>query len=304
MNYKIIFFFIVLILFAVIGHYLKRKKEEKIETFEIAKIKDNYTDIYDNFYSNIYDELFNSTLKTEYEIQNIKIYSLDPYKKKNGKNKIHVLDAGCGTGKHIKTLDKYGYKCLGLDKSSFMLDKARKLNPGIMFKNSDFHIKTTFKKRTFSHIMCLFFTIYYSDNIEKVLKNFNYWLKPKGYLILHLIHRDKFDPVLEKASSLIPLFNPQKNTDKRVTKTQLHFKTFKYISDWDFKGDNVQFIENFISKKDSHVVKNVHKFTILKVNDYIKLLKKHGFKLTKIIDLTLANYEFNNLYIFEKIYGT
>jgi len=47
----------------------------------------------------------------------------------------------------------------------------------------------------------------------------------------------------------------------------------------------------------------VHKFTILKVNDYIKLLKKHGFKLTKIIDLTLANYEYNNLYIFEKIYG-
>ena len=136
-----------------------------------------------------------------------------------------------------------------------------------------------------------------------MFKNFNYWLKPKGYLILHLIHRNKFDPVLEKASSLIPLFNPQKNTDKRVTKTKLHFKTFKYISDWNFKSNNVEFIENFILKNNSNIVKNVHKFNILKVNEYIKLLKKYGFKLTKIIDLTLANYEYNNLYIFEKIYG-
>jgi len=302
MNYKIFFLLLIIMIFAVSGHYLK-KNEERIETFEIMKINDNYTDIYNNFYANIYDELFNSTLKTEYEIQNIKIYSLDKYKKKNGKNKIYILDAGCGTGKHIKTLDKHGYKCTGLDKSNFMLDKARKLNPGIIFKKGDFHIRSTFKRRTFSHIMCLFFTIYYSNNIEKVFKNFNYWLKPKGYLILHLIHRNKFDPVLEKASSLIPLFNPQKNTDKRVTKTKLHFKTFKYISDWNFKSNNVEFIENFILKNNSNIVKNVHKFNILKVNEYIKLLKKYGFKLTKIIDLTLANYEYNNLYIFEKIYG-
>ena len=67
MNYKIFFLLLIIMIFAVSGHYLK-KNEERIETFEIMKINDNYTDIYNNFYANIYDELFNSTLKTEYEI--------------------------------------------------------------------------------------------------------------------------------------------------------------------------------------------------------------------------------------------
>ena len=41
-----------------------------------------------------------------------------------------------------------------------------------------------------------------------------------------------------------------------------------------------------------------------KVSYYIKLLQKTGFKLTKIIDLSVANHEFNGIYIFQKIYGS
>ena len=139
--------------------------------------------------------------------------------------------------------------------------------------------------------------------VEKVFKNFNFWLKPKGYLALHLVHPTKFDPVLEKSSSLIPLFNPQKHSETRQTNTTLHFSKFKYISDWKFDDSNVEFVENFVFKDNSKVVKNIHKFTMYKVSHYIKLLAKNGFKLIKIIDLSLANHEFNGIYLFQKIYG-
>lgn len=303
-DYKLIYIFLGIIIIAILGHYIKQKHQisENIENFESIIVHDNYNKIYDKFYAEIYNELFNSIMKNEYEIQNIKTYSLDLYSK-NNKEKIHILDAGCGIGNHLKILDKKQYKCTGLDNSQNMLKEAKKLNPGLDLIKGDFHNKLIFKKKSFSHILCLFFTIYYSDNPEKVFKNFNYWLKPKGYLVLHLVHPKKFDPVLEKASSLIPLFNPQKHSHKRVTQTELHFNKFKYNSDWLFNKENVTFTENIKLKDNSKVIKNTHKFTIYKISKYIKLLQNCGFKLTKIIDLTVTNHEFNNLYIFKKIYG-
>jgi len=296
--YNILIFIIVILVCAIIGYYIKGRDNEVVESFNSIETKSHYSDIYDGFYSNIYDQLFNSDLKNEYEIYNIKQYAIDNYK-----HNVKILDLGCGTGQHIKILEKYKYTSIGLDKSYKMLVKAQKLNPSTTFIKGDFHNKNIFKKREFSHILCLFYTLYYSENPEKLFKNCNFWLKPGGFLCLHLVHKDKFDPVLEKSSSLIPFFNPQKHSDKRQTKTSLHFNKFQYVSDWKFKNNNVHFIENFISKQDSTMRQNVHKFVIYKTTAYINMLKRQGFKLTKIINLTPVNHDFNSVYIFKKIYG-
>ena len=304
MNYKLILIgCIIIVIMAIIGNYWKKNNDDDltIESFQSLSVKEHYEDIYDNFYSSIYNELFNSQLKNEFEIHNIKQYAIDKYKDKKN---IHILDAGCGTGNHIKILTKNKFKCTGLDKSMTMLQKAQKLNPGSNLVKGDFHNKSTFKRREFSHITALFYTIYYSDNPEKVFKNFNYWLKPKGYLCLHLVHPDKFDPVLEKSSSLIPLFSPQKHAKSRKTETSLQFNNFKYISNWKFNQNDVQFVEQFLFKNKPVARKNIHKFTMNKVSFYIKLLQNNGFKLTKIIDLRPANHEFNAIYVFKKIYGS
>ena len=181
---KFIFIAIFLLITAIIGYYWKKKELTVNEHFlsENTIIKENYTDIYDTFYSNIYDQLFNSNIKNEYEIYNIKKYALEPYKKQTD---IYILDAGCGTGKHLKIIDKYQYPCIGLDNSIKMLEIAQKYSPGIKLVNGDFHNKSVFKRRKFSHITCLFYTIYYTSNPKKIFNNFNYWLKPNGYFCVH-----------------------------------------------------------------------------------------------------------------------
>ena len=112
-----------------------------------------------------------------------------------------------------------------------------------------------------------------------------------------------FDPVLERTSSLIPLFNPQRHSDERQTQSKLKFNKFNYMSDWKFNKENVEFIEHFVfNDNSSKNRKNKYKFTIYPVKKYVKLAK-NGFKLHKIIDLLPANQEFNYIYIFKKQYG-
>jgi len=297
---NILIIIIIVILLSILGYYKKLENKNTIEQFETRLVKDNYTDIYDNFYSKIYDQLFKSNIKNEYEIYSLKQYIFDKCDKKN----INILDLGCGTGNHLKLLTKYNYRCTGLDNSKKILNIARKNNPSAELVLGDYHNKSIFKKREFSHIILLFYTIYYTNVPLKLFRYMNYWLKPKGYICIHFVERNKFDPVLEKSSSLIPLYDPQKYSSKRMTKTELDFNNFKYTSDWIFHKSDVQFIENFIFKNQSKSRKHIHKFTMYPIKYYIKLAKKTGFKLVKIIDLTPVNHKNNAIYVFQKLYGS
>jgi len=299
MNNILIIIIIILIL-SIWGHYIKQRESKTIEQFQTRLVKDNYTDIYDTFYSKIYDQLFKSDIKNEYEIYSLKQYIFDKY----DKNDINILDLGCGTGNHLKLLTKYKYRCTGLDNSKNILNMARKNNPSVELVLGDYHKKSIFKKREFSHILLLFFTIYYTNVPLKLFKYINYWLKPKGFVCIHLVSPDKFDPVLEKSSSLIPLYDPQKYSNKRNTKTELDFNNFKYVANWNFNKTDVKFIEHFIFKKESKSRKHIHKFTMYPIKYYIKLAKKTGFKLVKIIDLTPVNHKNNAIYVFQKLYGS
>ena len=299
----LIVFIIFLLTICIYSKFILNKYKNNInykETFSNYEnsIKYSYLEIYDKFYSSIYDKLFNSQIKNEYEILNIKKYTLDKYKKK-----INILDVGCGTGQHVKILKRYKFNSIGLDNSQAMLEKAKLVNPKNKFIHGDFHDKKLFVKYKFSHIICLFFTIYYSNNPKLVFKNFNYWIKPKGYICIHLVNPKKFDPILEKSSSLIPFFNPQKHSHDRKTETKLFFNNFKYKSNWNFNHKKVTFIEDIKFKNNKTKLRNIHQFQMHNVNKYIKIALKCGFKLVKVIDLTPVNHEFNNIYIFKKIYN-
>ena len=301
-----LFILLFVVITSVLGYYYKTKDEEYIENFDNFNdytLKESFTSIYDSFYTNVYDKLFDSGIRQHFELFNIINYTVKEDKDFQ-KNEIKVLDIGCGSGKHLKILSKDKFECVGMDKSMKMLQKARKELPNLPLVKGDFRKKSTFKKREFTHIICLFYTLYYSDNPDQFFKNTNYWLKPKGYLCVHLINRKMFDPVLERTSSLIPLFNPQKHSKDRQTVSKLKFNKFNYMSDWKFDKENVEFIEHFVfNDKSMKNRKNKHKFTIYPVKKYVKIAKKNGFKLHKIIDLLPANQEYNYIYIFKKQYG-
>jgi ubiquinone/menaquinone biosynthesis C-methylase UbiE len=174
----------------------------------------------------------------------------------------------------------------------------------ITYKLGDFHQIKILPKKEFSHILCLFYTIYYTPNIKLFLDNCNYWLKPQGYLFIHVIDINKFDPVLERSSNLIPNYDPQKYTDTRITNTQLSFDTFDYQADWVFKDtESPVFEEDFDFHKLPYIRKNKHEFHYKPRKKIIKLAKKCGFVLVKVVDESTIGFKHNYMLCFQKKYG-
>lgn len=305
-NKYIIGILILIIITSILGYYYKFNDdniiEENFDNFSNYILKKDIDKIYNTFYSNIYDQLFHSSTKNHFEIYNINNYTISD-KKDFTKDDIKFLDLGCGTGYHLDILKKYKLNAVGIDNSIKMLEKGRKMFPTIELIKGDFHKKSNFKNREFTHITCFFFSFYYSNYQEDLFKNINYWLKPKGFFCVHLVNKDNFDPILERSSSLIPLFNPQKDSETRQTQTKLKFNKFNYIANWQFKEKETIFEENILFKDNSNHIKNKHKLYIQDIKYYVKLAKKNGFTLHKIIDLTPVNHDDNFIYIFQKKYG-
>jgi ubiquinone/menaquinone biosynthesis C-methylase UbiE len=293
------YYLLLLIIVFFISYYYNKAKI--IGEHFIDKPKTNFKDcsnllqIYDRFYAEIYDQLFYSQLKNQFEILQIKNNILNKYT-----GDINILDLGCGTGHHVDLFSKNKYNCLGIDNSQFMINMCKTNYPTNEYIKGNFLKLNSFQPAVFSHITCFFYTIYYIEDIDLLFKNINKWLKTGGHFIVHLVNKDKFDPVLEKSSSLIPLYNPQKYTKK--TTTNLSFNNFNYTSDWVFNTMPVKFVEKF-SFKNNLTRRNYHQLYMFPIKKYIKCANKNGFKLTHTLDLAIANHPHNYLFCFKKKYG-
>ena len=93
------------------------------------------------------------------------------------------------------------------------------------------------------------------------------------------------------------------NSDDRITQTKLKFNKFRYLSDWKFDNDNVEFVEHFMFNDNTNHRQHIHKLDMKDIKYYLKIAKKTGFTLIKKIDLLPANHEYNYIYIFKKKYG-
>ena len=74
----------------------------------------------------------------------------------------------------------------------------------------------------FGLITILYFTIYYIKDKMTTFRNCYNWLDYGGYLILHLVNKDEFDPIIPSANPLIML-NVQDYSEKRITKSKVIF---------------------------------------------------------------------------------
>lgn len=253
--------------------------------------------IYDKFYSNIYDKLFYTSYKTEFEIGDL----IENFLSKMDKKQTSVLDIGCGTGKHIKLLNEREYSVIGLDNSNEMLKIAKENNPEVRFVLGNAMDKNVFSNTKFDIITCYYFTIYYMKHIDEILNNVYNWLKPSGVFVVHIVNKDKFDPILEPASPF-PAFSLQKYSKKRVMSSTVTFNNFEYNAEFKLMDNNkAHFNEQFVLNKKKKIRKQTHILYMFNIKDFILTMKNKHFKLIGKTDLVSCSYEYHYLFYFRKI---
>jgi SAM-dependent methyltransferase len=292
---KVLVFTIMLLLLVLFFKGLKAEKGllEGFEQNDRFLLKSG-NDIYDDFYTEIYDYLVFNNLKDEYEIGEI-INKTEPT------SHSRILDVGCGTGHHVASLSAKGLDVLGIDISESMIKKDKEEYPNYKFEVADATNSGTFEPSTFTHIMCMYFTVYYIKDRTQFFANCFNWLQPGGYLILHLVDRDNFDPILPPGNPLLYV-SPQRYAKKRITTTKVKFNDFSYSADFKLdKQNNVaKFEEKFKNDSDGKVRKNEHILYMDDLENIVQEVEAQGFFLESKIDLLHCQYEYQYLYMFVK----
>jgi SAM-dependent methyltransferase len=250
-------------------------------------------DVYDDFYSEIYDYLVFNSLKNDYEIGSI-VNTTNP------KESSIILDVGCGTGHHVASLASQHLDVIGVDISPSMIKMAKETFPQYNFQVGDVMDGSEFKFNAFTHILCLYFTIYYFKDKRRFFDNCMDWLMPGGYLVVHLVDREKFDPILPPGNPLY-IISPQKYAKERITKTKVHFNDFIYESNFNFnKNDDVATFDEKFKFDDGKVRKQQQVLYMEDTETILTIAQECGFILQSKIDLLKCAYEYQYLYVFVK----
>tara|TARA_B100001123_G_scaffold447955_1_gene607227 strand:+ start:1025 stop:1966 length:942 start_codon:yes stop_codon:yes gene_type:complete len=282
----------IILIILMIANIHTQKKEGFTQKEKFIIKEDN--DIYDAFYCSIYDELVYDHAKNKYEVGEIK-HQIKPSKS------ARVLDIGSGTGHHVNLLNKIGYNAEGVDKSEAMIKYAKKKYNEYDFKHGDIVESMLYPSNSFTIITSFYFTIYYIQNKKSFFQNCFDWLKPGGYLIIHMVNRDKFDPILNVADPLY-IVSAQKHAKNRITNSLVKFKDFQYKANFNLDKENnlAEFNESFKDDSSGHIRQNKHKLYMETQKYILSLAKNIGFILHGKIDLIRKQYQYQYLYVLYK----
>lgn len=249
------------------------------------------TAAYDDFYADIYDHLVYSFVKNDYEVGTI-INATNPV------STSVIADIGSGTGHHVGQLAAKNLQVIGVDISPSMIKKAKENYPQLQFKVGDALDNGLFKPNSLTHVLCLYFTIYYMKDKRAFFQNAYNWLMPGGYLVVHLVDREHFDPILPPGNPLY-IVSPQKYAKERITKTKVTFNDFVYNANFDLdpSRDVAVFHEKF-KFNDGGVRKQEQTLYMEDTSAIANMASEVGFSLEGKIDMTKAAYEHQYLYIF------
>jgi ubiquinone/menaquinone biosynthesis C-methylase UbiE len=252
-------------------------------------------EIYDKFYVDLYDELVYSYSKNNFEVGEVTaLTNQDGYLEKNV-----MLDIGSGTGHHVNAFSKSGAKVIGVDISPNMVNKASEKYPELDFRVGNVLDSLLFSNNYFTHITCLYFTIYYIKDKRTFFSNCMNWLLPGGYLVVHLVDKYKFDPIIP-AGNPFTIISPQKYSDKRITNSVVKFHDFDYKANFDLNEDLAIFKETFKFKKNEQVRVNEHYLYMPTIKAVLAMAKDAGFIVAGHADMTKIGYEYQYLYILQK----
>lgn len=297
---KILLFIILLLLLMTFFKYIninvdnpykKKITEGFIQTDDYVFLQD--VDAFDEFYAKIYDFLVFNDIKSDFEIGKV-IDLIGP------SNQATILDIGSGTGHHVDMLSKNDNvnSVVGVDISKSMIEISKENYPSHQWVIGNVTKLETFNRSSFTHITCFYFTIYYFKEKRQFFENCMEWLMPGGYLIVHLVNKEKFDPILPPGNPLY-LVSPQKYAKNRITKTKINFNDFVYNSNFNLDGDIATFDEKF-KFKDGKVRQQQQTLYMEDEETISAIAQQCGFTLHSIVDMIKCAYEYQYLYVFVK----
>ena len=283
-----------LLLWFVLTEHGRRLKEgfapEPKQEFTLKK----GPDIYDDFYVSVYDDLVFDELKNDFEVGAI-VSSTKPTQKSV------IMDIGSGTGHQAASLHERGFNVAGLDISPAMVEAARKKHPGVTYKQGDALHGNLFAPSSFTHITCLYFTLYYMRDKRQFFTNCYTWLMPGGYLVIHLVDRSAFDPTIP-AGNALAIIDPQHYARKRITRTRVEFDKESYTADFslDESDGTAIFSEVFKSPQTGRVRKNEHLLYMPTQKTIIREAREAGFILLSKSHMDDCGYENQFMYVLQK----
>ncbi len=289
-----LFLTVVFVLNKLFSIYTKDTSLKNTEGFEQEKnyiIKQN-NEIYDDFYAEIYDNLNNTKERTINDLN--KIIGLTQPDENSS-----FLDVGSGTGHFLNSLNQMGLYAEGIDISKEMVNQSKLKFPNISNKCGDANIGFNYKNGEFTHITCLYFTIYHLKDKYSFFKNCYYWLKRNGYLIIHLVNKNKFNTITPVAN---PVFfeNPQIYSNKRIEKTEINFIDFSYKKKYDFSKNDFEVIskEQFKDYLTGNIRENELTLYMEPIDDIVKIAQMCGFIAKGYTKIDNDQYQY--IFIFER----
>lgn len=187
-------------------------------------------DIYDDFYADVYDDIHLGHERAAHEVVSILTHtSADP-------NHSVILDVGPGTGHTLAALEKAGYRHLyGRDLSAAMVkrcrDRLRDAEVARQVKQGDICDPMGYDRNTFTHILCLYYTVYEMADKRAFFRNCYSWLQSGGLLVVHVVDPTEFDTIVP-AGHLDALPETQQHAraanQPRIDKTVIDFGPYKY----------------------------------------------------------------------------
>lgn len=285
---------LVIVFMVVISMFKRAGGREGFIQSDTFVIK-NGSEVYDDFYSDIYDHLVFNTVKNDYEIGAI-------VNSTKLTHKSVILDVGCGTGHHVGTLKSKGYNVIGIDSSDSMVKRAKENYPDCTFQLKNVLSNQIFRSQSFTHVLCMYFTIYCIQNKTMFFKNVFNWLTPGGYCMVHLVQRDKFDPILPPGNPIM-FGSIQKHAEKRITSTKIKFTDFSYSANFKDDPQNSEqclFEEKFVNDDNGKTRKNEHILYMTSIPQIVKIAEQQGFLSQGKVDLRKCQYDYQYVYIFMK----
>jgi SAM-dependent methyltransferase len=264
-------------------------------------LKQNDEVFEDPFYVGIYDDLFYKKIYNTYEVGVI-VNEIHPT------SKDVIIEIGSKTGNYVGAMKSNGYNIVGLDKSKAMVEYASKKYPDCKFIHGDPLEFMNFSSEYATAILLLDFSIYYISDRRTLFYNCYQWLKPGGYLVLHLVNRHMFDPVAPAAKPFT-LVSPQSVAPARITNSDVVFNNFNYKSKFEIEGgseggemntnDTAKIIET-MKDKQGKVRKNIRSMKMTGQKIIIGEAKDTGFMMLSQYDLLKNQREYQYIYILYK----